>query len=110
MDSRTLFLTANTESVYGVVWLDLSDGPVVMEREAGRLAPMPTIPGAQSDRRGHIPARGTWGQARGRGELTRCDCRMGRRLGGHATAGPKRVAEIRRRRAVPSCASAIARL
>ena len=31
MDSRTLFLTPNTESVYGVLWLDLSDGPMVLE-------------------------------------------------------------------------------
>jgi hypothetical protein len=31
MDSKTLFLTANTESVYAVTWLDLKDGPVVVE-------------------------------------------------------------------------------
>ncbi len=31
MDARTLFLTANTESVYAVTWLDLKDGPMVVE-------------------------------------------------------------------------------
>lgn len=31
MDSKTLFLTANTESVYAVTWLDLKDGPIVVE-------------------------------------------------------------------------------
>jgi len=31
MDSRTLFLTANTESVYAMTWLDLKDGPMVVE-------------------------------------------------------------------------------
>ncbi len=31
MDSRSLFLTANSETVYGVCWLDLHDGPVVVD-------------------------------------------------------------------------------
>ncbi|MEN2412172.1 DUF1254 domain-containing protein [Flavobacterium mesophilum] len=31
MDSKTLFLTANTESVYLMGWLDLKDGPIVIE-------------------------------------------------------------------------------
>ncbi len=31
MDSRSLFLTANTESIYVVGWLDLKDGPLVVE-------------------------------------------------------------------------------
>jgi hypothetical protein len=31
MDSKTLFLTANTESIYAMTWLDLKDGPVVVE-------------------------------------------------------------------------------
>ena len=31
MDSRSLFLTPNTESIYALAWLDLKDGPVVME-------------------------------------------------------------------------------
>jgi hypothetical protein len=31
MDSRSLFLTANTESIYIVGWLDLSAGPLVIE-------------------------------------------------------------------------------
>jgi hypothetical protein len=31
MDSRSLFLTGNTESVYSVMWVDLKDGPVVFE-------------------------------------------------------------------------------
>jgi hypothetical protein len=31
MDSRSLFLTANNETVYSMAWLDLRDGPVVVE-------------------------------------------------------------------------------
>jgi hypothetical protein len=31
MDARTLFLTANTETVYVVLWLDTRDGPLVVE-------------------------------------------------------------------------------
>jgi hypothetical protein len=31
MDSRSLFLTANSETVYNIVWLDTSDGPLVIE-------------------------------------------------------------------------------
>lgn len=31
MDSTTLFLTPNTTSVYMTMWLDLSDGPIVIE-------------------------------------------------------------------------------
>ena len=31
MDSRSLFLTANTESIYTSTWLDLKDGPLVVE-------------------------------------------------------------------------------
>jgi len=31
MDSKTLFLTANTSSVYMTAWLDASEGPVVIE-------------------------------------------------------------------------------
>lgn len=31
MDSKSLFLTANTESIYAGAWLDLSAGPIVVE-------------------------------------------------------------------------------
>ena len=31
MDSRSLYLTANTESIYAMGWLDLKKGPVVVE-------------------------------------------------------------------------------
>jgi hypothetical protein len=31
MDSKSLFLTANTESIYYVTWLDLKNGPIVIE-------------------------------------------------------------------------------
>ena len=31
MDSTSLFLTANTESIYNAMWLDLKDGPLVIE-------------------------------------------------------------------------------
>ena len=31
MDSKSLFLTANSESIYSVMWVDVKDGPVVLE-------------------------------------------------------------------------------
>ena len=31
MDSKSLFLTANSETVYNMMWLDLKDGPLVIE-------------------------------------------------------------------------------
>jgi hypothetical protein len=31
MDSKSLFLTPNTESIYHMTWLDVSDGPLVIE-------------------------------------------------------------------------------
>ena len=31
MDSKSLFLTPNTESIYSMMWLDLKDGPLVIE-------------------------------------------------------------------------------
>ena len=31
MDSKSLFLTPNTETVYALSWLDLSKGPVLVE-------------------------------------------------------------------------------
>jgi hypothetical protein len=37
MDSRSLFLTPNTESVYAFTWLDLKDGPVVVESAPNTL-------------------------------------------------------------------------
>jgi len=37
MDSKTLFLTPNTESVYAMSWLDLKDGPVVVESPPNTL-------------------------------------------------------------------------
>ena len=37
MDSKTLFLTANTESVYAVTWIDLNDGPIVVESAPNTL-------------------------------------------------------------------------
>ncbi len=37
MDSKTLFLTANNESVYAMTWLDLKDGPVVVESPPNTL-------------------------------------------------------------------------
>ena len=37
MDSRSLFLTANTESIYAIAWLDLKNGPVV-DRESAQHA------------------------------------------------------------------------
>jgi hypothetical protein len=37
MDSRSLFLTANTESIYAMTWLDLKNGPVVIESPPNTL-------------------------------------------------------------------------
>ena len=37
MDSRSLFLTANTESIYAMAWLDLKNGPVVVESPPNTL-------------------------------------------------------------------------
>ncbi|MBW2244426.1 MAG: DUF1254 domain-containing protein, partial [Deltaproteobacteria bacterium] len=37
MDSKSLFLTPNTESVYAMTWLDLKDGPVVVESAPNTL-------------------------------------------------------------------------
>ncbi len=31
MDSKSLFLTPNTETIYNVMWIDVKDGPVVLE-------------------------------------------------------------------------------
>ena len=31
MDSKSLYLTPNTESIYHMAWLDVSDGPLVIE-------------------------------------------------------------------------------
>ena len=31
MDARSLYLTANTESIYAMAWIDLKDGPIVIE-------------------------------------------------------------------------------
>ena len=37
MDSRSLFLTANTESIYAIAWLDLKNGPIVVESPPNTL-------------------------------------------------------------------------
>ncbi len=37
MDSKSLWLTPNTENVYAVTWLDLKDGPVVVESPPNTL-------------------------------------------------------------------------
>src|SRR5262249_5082817 len=37
MDSRSLFLTANTESIYTMAWIDLKNGPVVIESPPNTL-------------------------------------------------------------------------
>ena len=43
MDSRSLFLTANTESIYAVAWLNLKDGPVVVESPPNTLGLVDTF-------------------------------------------------------------------
>ncbi|SCB19316.1 DUF1254 domain-containing protein [Cupriavidus alkaliphilus] len=37
MDSRSLYLTANTESIYYATWIDLRNGPIVIESPPGVL-------------------------------------------------------------------------
>ncbi len=37
MDSSSLFLTANADTVYYLGWLDLSDGPIVIDQPSGGL-------------------------------------------------------------------------
>ncbi len=37
MDSRSLYLTANTESIYAIAWLDLEHGPIVVESPPNTL-------------------------------------------------------------------------
>ncbi len=37
MDSNSLFLTANADTVYYLGWVDLSDGPMVIEQPSGGL-------------------------------------------------------------------------
>jgi len=37
MDSESLFLTANADTVYYLGWIDLSDGPMVIEQPTGGL-------------------------------------------------------------------------
>lgn len=37
MDSNSLFLTPNADTVYYMAWLDLSDGPVVIDQPSGGL-------------------------------------------------------------------------
>jgi hypothetical protein len=40
MDSKSLFLTPNTETVYNLMWLDLKEGPLVIERSSTRSTRM----------------------------------------------------------------------
>jgi hypothetical protein len=40
MDARSLFLTPNTTTVYGIACLDLTDGPMVMTVPSGVLGPV----------------------------------------------------------------------
>jgi hypothetical protein len=40
MDSKSLFLTPNTETVYALTWLDLKHGPVVVESPPNILGVM----------------------------------------------------------------------
>ena len=37
MDSKSLFLTPNTESIYALAWLNLKDGPIVVESPPNTL-------------------------------------------------------------------------
>ena len=61
MDSRTLFLTANTESVYALTWLDLKDGPMVVESAPNTLGILDDF------WFGHVTDLGNAGPDRGQG-------------------------------------------
>ena len=37
MDSKSIFLTANIDSIYTITWLDLKDGPMVVESPPNTL-------------------------------------------------------------------------
>jgi hypothetical protein len=40
MDSKSLFLTANTENIYAMAWIDLKNGPIVIESPPNTLGIM----------------------------------------------------------------------
>jgi len=61
MDARTLFLTANTESVYAITWLDLKDGPMVVESAPNTLGILDDF------WFGHVTDLGNAGPDRGQG-------------------------------------------
>ncbi|MCP5519907.1 MAG: DUF1254 domain-containing protein, partial [Verrucomicrobiales bacterium] len=61
MDARTLFLTANTESVYAVTWLDLKEGPMVVESAPNTLGILDDF------FFGHVTDLGNAGPDRGQG-------------------------------------------
>jgi hypothetical protein len=61
MDARTLFLTANTESVYAIVWLDLADGPMIIESAPNTLGILDDF------FFGHVTDLGNAGPDRGQG-------------------------------------------
>ena len=77
MDSRSLFLTANTESIYAVAWLDLKDGPVVVESPPNTLGLVDDFwfhyvtdlgnagPGQGQGRQVPVPAAGLQGRRAG---------------------------------------------
>jgi hypothetical protein len=43
MDSRTLFLTANTAAIYNFIWLNTKEGPLVIEVPSGALGAIDTF-------------------------------------------------------------------
>jgi len=61
MDARTLFLTANTESVYAMTWLNLEDGPMVVESAPNTLGILDDF------FFGHVTDLGNAGPDRGQG-------------------------------------------
>jgi hypothetical protein len=56
MDSRSLFLTANTESIYTIAWINLKDGPVDIESPPNTLGGS-TISGSVTSPTWATPAR-----------------------------------------------------
>ena len=66
MDSRSLFLTGNADTVYFIAFLDLSDGPLVMDTPSDSLGIVDDmwfgwitdfgLPGADRGQGGTLPA------------------------------------------------------
>ena len=81
LDSRTLYIVANTETVYNLAWLDTKDGPLVIEMPPDVLGFIERLLEPLGDRRGQagpdrgrgrqVPAAPAGLRGRGAGRLLR---------------------------------------